>query len=63
MDVGALQGAYDDGDAEEYLGAVGKGSLKCWAFGEQGHFSGECVTQGGKNGTGTGQKGKGPVVQ
>lgn len=62
MDVGVQQGEYEEGGVEEYLGAVGKGSRERWVCSEQGQFSKECVTKGGKKGMGKGQKGKGPTA-
>lgn len=38
MDIGATQGDDEEGDAEEYVSAIGKGSRECSACGEQGHF-------------------------
>lgn len=62
MDIGALQGDYDECEVEEYLGAVWKGSRGFGACGEQGHFSSECVTKSGKKGHGQRPGGKMPRV-
>lgn len=62
MGVGAPHGECEEGDAAEYVGAVGKGSRECWACGEQGNLSRESVTRGGKRRIGKGPKGKGPVA-
>lgn len=40
-DVGIVVGDYDDGELEEYLGAVRKGSRECYACSEQSYFARE----------------------
>lgn len=48
MDMGGLQGNYDDGDTGEYIGAAGKGLRECCAGREfLPRFVREAVTKGG----------------